>query len=119
MLSISPVTVDMRRWRLNNDVTVCLENGRCFRIPRGFITDFASVPRILWWLFPPMGRYGKAALVHDYLYYTKEVSRAEADRIFLEAMLMMGVGKLTAYTMYLAVRAFGWLRWRRWKRAEA
>lgn len=37
------------------------------KIPRGFITDGASVPRWLWWLFPPIDRYFTAALVHDYL----------------------------------------------------
>lgn len=112
-LVVSPVDAEMRKWRLLQDTTICLEDGRCFRIPRGFITDFASVPRVLWWLFPPMGRYGKAALVHDYLYYTKDVSRVEADRIFLHAMLMMGVARWKAHLMYIAVRLFGWTRWRR------
>lgn len=36
-------------------------------VPDGFVTDGASVPRALWWLFPPTGRYFLAAVVHDYL----------------------------------------------------
>ena len=112
MLVVSPANDEMTRWRLEDDVTVCLEDGRCFTIPKGFITDFASVPRCFWSLIPPMGRYGKAALLHDYLYNTKSVSRREADRIFLETMFLMGVSRWKAYVMYVAVRVFGWLRWR-------
>jgi len=37
-------------------------------IPKGFVTDYASVPRYLWWLYPPVGGYDDAAVVHDYLY---------------------------------------------------
>lgn len=112
MLVITPADVDMRRWRLIQDTTVCLENGDCYTIPEGFVTDFASVPRCLWWLLPPMGRYGKAALLHDWLYSVRTTSRKEADEIFLDAMLMMGVRKLIALAMFVAVRLFGWTRWK-------
>ena len=40
-------------------------------IPNGFITDFASVPRLFWNIFPPIGNYRNAAIVHDYLYRTR------------------------------------------------
>lgn len=77
-------------------------------VPAGFVTDFASVPRLFWNILPPFGRYGKAAIVHDYLYRTPGyVSRPVADALFLEAMKVLGVGRLIRYTMYLAVRAFG------------
>jgi hypothetical protein len=36
-------------------------------VPAGFVTDFASVPKLFWNLLPPTGRYGKAAVVHDVL----------------------------------------------------
>ena len=111
MIAVAPIDEEMRRWRLLRDTTVCLEDGRCFTIPEGFVTDFASVPRCLWSIIPPMGRYGKAALLHDYLYAVKTTSRAEADRIFLKAMFMMGTAKWKAYLMYAAVRLFGWVRW--------
>lgn len=77
-------------------------------VPAGFVTDFASIPRALWNLFPPMGRYGKAAVVHDFLYRCTDVDRATCDRVFLEAMETLGVGWFTRRTMWLAVRAFGW-----------
>jgi hypothetical protein len=37
-------------------------------VPKGFETDFASVPRVFWTIIPPDGKYTKAAVVHDYLY---------------------------------------------------
>ncbi len=81
------------------------------KIPKGFVTDFASTPWIFWQFIPKWGRYGKAAIVHDRLYQTKETSRHMADLIFKEAMLVGGTSKWKAWLMYLGVRWFGWLAW--------
>jgi hypothetical protein len=78
-------------------------------VPSGFITDFASSPRILYPFFPPIGKYNKATLVHDYLYSKQskyDITRKEADKIFLQSMGVLGVSK-KRYLMYLAVRLFG------------
>lgn len=79
-------------------------------IPSGFITDFASTPRILYPIFPPIGIYNKAAMVHDYL-YSKEcllaISRFKADLFFLQAMEVLEVPKWKRKLMYFAVRIFG------------
>lgn len=78
------------------------------QVPKNFLTDFASVPRLMWNILPPTGMYGKAAVIHDYLYRTKGVAtRAEADAVFLEAMTALGVTRATRETMYWAVRMFG------------
>lgn len=81
-------------------------------VPEGFRTDGASVPRLFWNLIPPWGRYGAAAVVHDYLYRKQEFARATADAVLLEAMEACGVGFLTRKTIYSAVRLFGWAAWR-------
>lgn len=86
-------------------------------VPDGFETDFASVPRILWWLIPPTGRYGKACVVHDWLYVTKTRPRIESDAIFLEAMEVLGVPRWKRLLMWLAVRMAGGPRFfRDWPR---
>lgn len=85
-------------------------------VDAGFQTDFASVPRILWMVLPKWGKYGNAAVIHDWLYWKQDHSRAEADRIFLEGMSRLGVSAWTKYLMYYAVRAFGWLGW--WRNKE-
>ena len=88
-------------------------DDRTFTVPAGFVTDFASVPRFLWWLYSPHGQYGKAAVVHDYCYRSRCVSRAMADRVFLEGMQVLGVWWLRRRLMWLAVRCFGWLAYRK------
>ena len=80
-------------------------------IPKGFIFDGATVPRIFWTIIPPLGRYTRAACLHDYLIdvkWRKEkvITRKEADIIFLESMKAIKVNKLLAYTMYSAVRFY-------------
>src|SRR5687767_6419042 len=56
-------------------------------VPRGFVTDFASIPYGVTAFFLPTGQYSRAAVVHDYLYWTQRCSREQADRIFLLAMI--------------------------------
>lgn len=77
------------------------------RVPVGFKTDFASIPRGLWNIFPPTGAYGKAAVIHDFLYRCTMVDRKLCDQVFLEGMETLGVGWLTRRLMYRAVRIFG------------
>lgn len=89
-----------------------------FDVPEGFVTDFASVPRLLWGLFPPYGRHTRAAVVHDWLYATGEVSRADADGIFRRIMRECGVGRVRRWIMYAALRLFGWAAWRRHRRSN-
>ena len=76
------------------------------RVPAGTKTDFASVPRWLWWFFPPMGRWNRAALVHDYLCNLKGCSRFLADAIFREAMAVLEVPVWRRVSMYYAVRIY-------------
>lgn len=98
------------------------KNTLTIRVQKGFITDFASVPRIFWSIFPPFGRYTKAAVLHDRLceaFLQKEswgilynnnskelVKRNEADKIFLEAMEAIGVKRSTRNILYFFVRAY-------------
>lgn len=81
-------------------------------VPKGFITDGASIPIGARWLFPFGGKKMQAAVVHDYLYRTGEYSKAEADYVFKEAMKVMGVTSWRVTVMYNAVRYFGGNSWR-------
>lgn len=87
-------------------------------VPVGFETDFASIPRPLWIILPKWGKYGNAAVIHDWLYWEQGGrSRAEADGVLLEGMAVLGVGVVVRSAIYRAVRWFGWLAWWR-NRAE-
>lgn len=76
-------------------------------VPDGFESDGASVPRQLWSIFPPLGRYSIAALVHDYLYKHHSVKRKVADKIFLDLMAYLRVNWFKRKLMYRAVRMAG------------
>jgi hypothetical protein len=45
-----------------------LENGLRIIIPKGFVTDGASIPAWLWWLISPFGPLLEAAILHDFGY---------------------------------------------------
>lgn len=87
-------------------------------VPAGYLTDGATVPRPFWWLIPPWGNYGQAAVVHDILCETLTISfdgkdilisRKRADQIFLHAMEVAGVAKWKRHFMYSCVRAWSML----------
>ena len=81
--------------------------GLTIEVPKGFITDFASIPKVFWPIFPPAGQYAKAAVIHDYLYRLTGCSRFLADAIFREVMAQLGVPFWKRCAMYYAVRFFG------------
>lgn len=108
-LIISP-SKDYKHWILRKKFSYHVghkNSNDIIEVPVGFITDFASIPRIFWNIAPKWGRYGKSAIIHDYLYCTHERSRKEADDIFYEAMLVSKVPKWKAKIMYWCVRLFG------------
>lgn len=84
---------------------------RDVRVPKGFVTDFASIPRVFWSALRPDGEYAHAAVVHDYLYWTQKRSREEADSIFKMAMEDLEVDPRTVFILYSAVRAHGESAW--------
>ena len=97
---------DGRTYRVNRPFIVEMP-GRKFIVPAGFETDFASVPRGLWNIFPPFGRYSKAAVLHDYLYRCSSMERKTCDKIFLDCMEALGVPWRKRKAMYYGVRMFG------------
>ncbi len=99
-------------WRLVLPLIYLRADYTAITVPAGFITDLASIPRLLHPLIPVNGRHRAAAIVHDYLYATQTLTRAECDAVFLEAMEACGVRWTQRWAMYSAVRAGGWVAWR-------
>jgi hypothetical protein len=116
--------LDGRRWRLTQEFDFASEAlERIVRVPVGFVTDFASIPRVLWALLPPTGPYGKAAVIHDMLYQhpeclTPRVTREQADYTLCEGMVALCVKPSTLRAIYWGVRAGGGLTWDRYRRQE-
>lgn len=80
-------------------------------VPKGFVTDLASIPSIFWSVYPPTGRYAYAAIVHDYLYWDQSTSRDVADEILAEAMRDAGTGKITTAGFRGALALTGGFAW--------
>lgn len=78
--------------------------GRVYEVPAGFDTDFASVPRTAV-TAKYIGLANKAAVLHDHAYRTKDLSKDDADAMFLEAMTVDNIPSRSL--LYAAVRAFG------------
>lgn len=122
---------DGKNYEVLDTFTYYLDNdkGALLKVEKGFITDFASVPRIFWSIYPPFGRYTKCAVLHDRLcvaFLDKElwnniavdkdklpialqnrfVRRYEADRLFLDSMKAIKVNGFTRWCLYLSVRLY-------------
>lgn len=80
-------------------------------VPRGFKTDFASVPRIPLIYDALGGIANKSAVIHDWLYTKQYTSRYLADNIFLEAMKDEGVSLIRRQLIYAGVRLGGSTHW--------
>lgn len=90
--------------------------GEKIEVPVGFLTDLGSVPRIFWNIIPPIGKPLRGYVLHDWLYSCQMFTRAKSDGVLLEAMGVAGVSWPKRWTIYLAVRAGGWISWNAHKR---
>lgn len=132
-LRIEEIPGDDRRWVLLDECIYDLTepNGpEWVCVGKGFITDFGSIPRLLWWVrgLSPFGRLRRAYTVHDQLYQRplvrvrtggeRPVTRKEADRHLLDGCKVLGASWLNRRLIYRGVRMWGWVTWRRYRRAE-
>lgn len=103
---------DGEYWVLGNDLVFPIrDTGQRIVVPRGFVTDFASVPRIFWTFFPKHGEYTRAAIVHDFLYWEQRCNREQADELFDIVMEDSDVDSTSRFTIYAAVRVWGSSAW--------
>lgn len=103
--------VDEKNWRLTSSLryySAVLD--RVIVVPEGFVTDFASVPRLpfIYWFAGDTAR--KAAVIHDWLYRinTEKVTRAQADAVFAEAIRALGYWPAREWFMWAGVRVGGY-----------
>ena len=77
-------------------------------VPKGFVTDFASIPQALWSLgLTPHGQYSRAAVVHDYLYWSQGCTRPQSDRLLVIAMKESSVSRFDEFLVYRGVDTGG------------
>lgn len=96
-----------------------LGSGITASIPKGFITDLGTIPRIVWSYISPI-ECAQCFTLHDwltenqYLEYHQDsgkveripVSRQRVDEVFLESMVVMDVNPVKRVLIYEAVSAY-------------
>lgn len=115
-------------WRVCEDF-YCVDDvlGR-IDVPAGTITDFGSIPKIVQSLISPTNRYRKPFVIHDTNYTNQVFTQKQSDDCLLRQMqerdqLHNKIAKwyqkkfgLERMTIYLALRAGGWVAWNENKR---
>ena len=100
------------------------------RVPDGFVCDLASYPRLARPFFDRLGDSMRPAVVHDFLYNQrptfsyqvrtpkgdtitkqKPVGKANADRIFRQALKEDGSSAPSRWASWLGVAIGGWYAW--------
>jgi len=78
-----------------------------FKVPVGFVTDFASIPWPFRLIFHPDGPWAKAAVLHDWLITNQlDISKPVQDSIFYEAMGVLKISKFISWSFFTAVRFY-------------
>lgn len=85
------------------------DDQSAIKVPRGFHTDgFSNFGADF--VLPRFGKGLKCAVLHDYLcveFHAGRVSRAFADKVFLEAMIeTRAFSRVKAYMIYASVRGY-------------
>lgn len=103
-----------QRYELERDFLYLSPAFGTFTAPAGMLTDFASVPRLVWsYLSPedPCILYG--SIIHDLLYQRggrlehRTYTRAECDAVLREAMLACRARPTQAAVVHRVLRLFG------------
>ena len=86
-------------------------------IPKGTLSDGASIPSVFWGILGPHGPYFLAAFLHDYAYSAAGQkalgwTRYQADMAFDHAMEQDSVRFHTRLTIIFFVRLGGWKPYR-------
>lgn len=98
-----------KQYELLNDLVVFIAPATPIFIPKGFVTDFASVPRLLTWFIAPDDEgIAIPAIAHDMLCRTGYMPRYLADGIFYRLMKYRRFKR--AFWAFLAVFIAGLLR---------
>ena len=103
---------DGKEWILMKSQEYLIGNSQWrINVPAGFVTDFASVPRLFWSTISPVDKHGRGAIIHDFLYWEQRCTREQADRILVLAMKESQVNAGIRWQVYSAVRIGGANAW--------
>jgi len=75
------------------------------RVPAGYVTNGANIPRLLWSVWPPnQSDWMPAVIIHDYLCDQHEYDRA--DKLLYVGLRRLGMPRWQARLWYAAVHLY-------------
>lgn len=100
-------------WKIQQPITVTLSNGKIINIPKGFVYDMSTVPKLLWSFVRPFNDGLFGYLIHDRLYIIRDhnMTRKQCDDEMLFWTNITNNNKFDNYLRYYIVRLLGWLWW--------
>lgn len=115
-VSVTPVQDPaVHKWRVTAPLSYKTDAGKVITVPKGFISDGATIPGPYRPLFhPDDARWFRSAIVHDYLCDMLHAgtpdpaakTRSRADDLLYEMMVAEGNSKALAWTFWIYVRGF-------------
>lgn len=100
-------------WRFGAPL-VWEDGAETITVPRGFITDLASIPHLIDWLpdLDPNGLSRRPAALHDWLYGgDRRQGKDFADSTLRRALIAEGMSNVGAFEYWYAVSKFGRAAW--------
>lgn len=112
--------------RLLQRLTYLTLDGWLIEATAGFLTDFASIPWLIWFLIPPRGKFNRPGVIHDFLYRFAPTdpktgvacTQARADAIIREACENCDVRFTRRWAIWAGLRLGGWWTWRKYRKAD-
>lgn len=97
--------VDGRNWIVRGTLRYWIGNSQDYTtVPKGFVTDFASIPPKLKSFIQQNSPLLLPAVMHDYLYWKQTCTRKQADKILRLAMIEHHVPETQRIAIYQALR---------------
>lgn len=81
-----------------------------YEIPAGFVTDFASIPRVARVTINRIGKPVMAYVIHDWLRTDKDqvMSTKKCDKVLYDLSRQLGESWYTSNKVYYSLRVAGW-----------
>lgn len=91
-----------------NEVVICN-----ISIPKGFITDGATIPKLFWNILSPFGRFFKSCALHDYICLMAKLHNNEAPTLKDGISIATQYRKRADTLLSLSMKKQGIALWRR------
>lgn len=101
---------------LNNRMLVVFLNDTIIcniPIPKGFITDGATIPKLFWNILSPFGRFFKSCALHDYICLMAKLKNNEATNLKEGINIATQYRKRADTLLSLSMKKQGIKLWRR------